>query len=138
MLEEEYPLPSTQKHTCGGDRDGLGRSGQSHAKVTRHIIGTFTGVLKPRNVLGDELVEKLVQILAGGRVCIFHDHQAAAGVADENSHNSLRNPAGFEDIVHVPGDLDRAFTPGFEGDGVVLDLERLHNGACDPALGIAS
>ena len=126
MFEEEDPLPCSQKHAAGGDGDGLGRSGQGHAKVTGHVIGPFGGVLKPWRVLGDKPVEKLMKIPASRRVCVFHDYKAATGVADEHGDNTFRDPAGPEDITHPVRDLDCAFATGFNPNGFVLDLERLH------------
>ena len=137
MLEEEYSLPSSEEHASGRDGNVLRRPGQGHAKVTRHVIGTLAGVLKPRRVFWDKAVEKFMKVPAGGRVCVFHDHEAATGVTDKHADDSLGDPAGFEDIAHPVRDLDRAFTTGFNPNGIVLDLERFHGRTCDPASWIA-
>lgn len=137
VLEEEDPLPSSEEHAAGGDGDGFRRPGQGHAKVTGHVIGTFAGVLKPRRVFRDKTVEKFMQILASRGVGVFHDYKATTGVSDEHGDDSLRDPAGFEDFPHPVRDLDRALSPGFNPNGIVLDLEWLHGGMCDPATWIA-
>ncbi len=123
MLEEEYPLPGSQEHPAAGDRDGLRRSCQGHAKVTGHVIGPLTGMLKPRRVFGDEAVEKFVQIPTGGRVGVFHDHKAAAGVADEHRQNTLRDAADLQKMAHLSGNLDSSLAAGFNLNGLVPDKE---------------
>ena len=132
MFEEEYSLPCSQKHASGGDRDGLRSSSQGHAEVTGHVIRSFDGVLKPRRVFGNKPLEKLMKVPAGRRVGVFHDHEAATGVAHEHGDNPLRDPAGSEDIAHPARDLDRALTMGLNRNSFVLDMEGLHDGTCDP------
>ena len=137
VLKKEYPLPSSKEQASGGDRDGLRSPGQGHAKVTGHVIWTLAGVLKPGRVFRDKALKKLMQVPAGRRVGVFHDHEAATGVADEHGDNSLRDPTGFENIAYPVRDLDCALSPGFNPNGIVQDLERLHAETCAPAGWIA-
>ncbi len=85
-------------------------------------------MLEPRGVFGNEPVEEFMQVIPGGRVGVLHDNKAAAGVADENRQNTLRDAAALQKIPDGSGDLDSSLAAGFYFDGLVPDKERFHDG----------
>ena len=105
VLEEKDPLPSTQCHTTSDDGDGLAGAGHRHAQVAGRVIGPLHGVNMPVLAVGCDAVEKLVQVLAGGGIGIFENHETRAGVADKDRHDALFETGRPDDARHFVGDL---------------------------------
>ena len=112
MLKEKYALPGAKKHSAGGDRNGLGGAGEDHAEVARHIVRAFAGVLEPRGILGHEPVEEFMHIPPRGRIGVFHDDQAGAGVPDKNGDNALLDAAGSDNARHRISNFHRSLAAG--------------------------
>ena len=85
-------------------------------------------MLEPRAILGDKPVEEFMHVTPGGRVGVFHDDEAAAGVADKDRQNTLGDAAALQKIPDRFGDLDSSLAAGFYFDGLVTDKERFHDG----------
>lgn len=91
-----------------------------------HVIRPLAGVLKPRGILWHEAIEELVQITPRGGGRVFHDHEAATGVADKNGKEAFRDAAPGENLLDGVRDFHCAFAAGLESKSFVLDGVRIH------------
>lgn len=89
MLEEKDTLPGAEGHFSVDDWDHFAGSGERHANVTGHVIGTFVGVSEPGSVFGHEAFEKFFEVMTGFRVGIFHDDEAGTSVCNKNGDRAL-------------------------------------------------
>ncbi len=117
MFEQEKTLPGAEGHFSVDDGDDFGGSGQCHADVGRHVVWAFVGVDEVWGVLGDEVVEEVVEVGASGGVRIFHDDEAGAGVLDKNGGGSGGDIGFADDSFDVSGDFIGALAVGFDDEG---------------------
>jgi len=89
MLPEKDPLPRAEAQTAANKRDHFCRPCQRHFDVTRHIIGPFVRMRKIRVILWYEAIDEALQIAARGRVGIFHNDQAATGMAAKDRNRTF-------------------------------------------------
>ncbi len=116
VLPEEDALPGAEAEAASDEGDDLGRAGERHFNVTRHVVGALIRVGKVRIVLRNEPIDEAFQITTRRRIRVFHDDETAAGVAAKDSHGALVE-AGFEKrfLDHV-GELGRRFTRSGDDD----------------------
>lgn len=112
MLEKKNPLPGPQLGPASDDRDRLAVAGQDRPNVRWHVIGPLTGVDEIGGILRHEMLEKSVEILAGGGVGIFHDDEAAARVPRKNRDCAVRDPAFRDRFLDFAGDLVSSLSVG--------------------------
>jgi hypothetical protein len=62
------------------------------------------------------MIEKAVQVGPSGRISIFKDHQAAAGVLHEHGRRAVANPAGSNDASASLRDFISALASRGEGE----------------------
>jgi len=102
VLPEEDALPGAEAEAAIGKGNDFGGAGEGHFDMTGHIVRAFVSMRKMRVVFGDQAVDKTLQITTCGRICIFHDHQAAAGVAAEDGNRSFFH-SGLPQALFDPG-----------------------------------
>jgi hypoxanthine phosphoribosyltransferase len=78
-------------------------------------------------VFRHEPVEELFQIASCGRIGIFHDDKAAAGVLNKNRDGSVSHSAVVDLRLHLISDFVETFAVGADFDPVVMDA---HFQAC--------
>lgn len=119
MFEQENSLPGAECHVAVNDWNRLARSGQNHSDVGRHVIRSFI-VMLVIGVFGHEFLEKSLKITTCGRCCVFHDHQAATRVLDEDRDRAATN-LGFRDLLlDLVGDFVRAFAVSRNNQLIVI------------------
>ena len=70
-----------------------------------HIVGPFVIVFEIIGVFRHEPVEKFFEIAARGGRGIFHDHETAARVLDEDCCGAHSDAALFDDLLDLIGDF---------------------------------
>ena len=106
MLEVENPLPRAELHLGVRHRNHFARSGERHPNVRGAVVRPFVVVLVVR-FLRDEAFEESLQIAARGRRGVFHDHEAAARMLDENRYRAGGDAAALHDLLNLIGDFVR-------------------------------
>ena len=91
VFEEKDALPGAEGHAAVDDWNDLTRSGECHADVAGHVVGSFERVNEPRGVFRYEFFKKHLEVAARRGVGIFHDHEARAGVAHEDRDRAVLN-----------------------------------------------
>ena len=86
VLPEVKALPSSQEQSALQNRYGFRRSGQGHLYVTGHVVGTFIGMGEMGIIIRHQSIQEIFQIPPSGRVRIFHQDQAATGMATESGN----------------------------------------------------
>jgi len=117
MLEEIDPMPSPELKPSLSDRNTLARAGQGHPKMARRVIRTLHRVDQSGVVLRDEVFEEAVEISPCGRVSILVDHEAGAGVLEEDCGEAGLNSASCEKGGYLIGDLVGPLTSRGDDDG---------------------
>ena len=96
-----------------------------------HIVRPFAGVLKPGRVFRNETVEEFMEIAPGGGIGVFHNDEAATGVADKNRYNPFCYAGACKKVAHGIRDLHGAFAAGFDLDGFVTNIAGFHRETSD-------
>ena len=89
MLKEENALPGSELHFSVHNRHGPAGAREDHADVRRHVVAAFRIVREVIGIFRHEALEKFSQIVSRGGVGIFHNHNAATGVLNENRNYSV-------------------------------------------------
>ena len=69
--------------------------------MARHIVGTFVGMGEVGGVVGHEPIHESFKVMASARVCIFHEHEAAAGVATEDGDDAISESTFAESVASL-------------------------------------
>ena len=122
VLPKVEALPGSQEQPALYDRYGFGRSREGHLYMTGHIVGTFIGMGEMGIVIRHQSIQEIFQIPPGGRIRIFHQNQAATGVAAEGGDLAglqAGHPQGLPDIVC---NFVSALARRSQGKGLLVDL----------------
>jgi hypothetical protein len=75
----------------------------------------------------DQAFKKLFEIATGIRCGIFHDHETAARVLDENRYNPGRNPASTNGLLNLLRNFIGPFALGSNTELIAVQANR-HDG----------
>src|SRR5690606_33913868 len=103
MLPEVDPLPGAEREATVSHGNVEAYRGERALDVRRHVIGPLVCMPEPRGVLGNELVEELLEILTRGGIGVLLDAEARGRVADEN----VTEPDVDAALLHDSRDLPR-------------------------------
>src|SRR5258705_2406011 len=87
--------------------------------MTCGFVRSFQGVTVIA-VLGGVFLEVVMQVGPGARVGVFIDHEAGAGMANENRHRARSNTAFPDDPSHFLSDLVSSLASRLDADRLVL------------------
>lgn len=116
VFEEEQALPGAKAEVASNDGHNLAGGGQDGSEMGCHIVRTFQRVDKTFTVFGSETFEIMMEVRARGRVGIFEDDQAGAGVLDENGGSTGQDPTQLHHAADRVRDLIGAFTRSRDGE----------------------
>ena len=122
MLEEKQSLPGAQHEPAFDDGNVLVDVGQDHPDVRGHVVRPLVGVDEVGGVLGHQVIEKRVEVGPRRGVGVFHDHEAATGVADEDGGDAVANAALGNDSLDLVRDLVGALPSRRDGESFAVDL----------------
>ena len=88
VLAEVDALPSAEIQAPVSNGNGQTDTAQRGLGVSRHVIGSFQGVLVLRAVLRNQTVENGFHIYTNIRVGVLIDAQSATGMLREDVHNA--------------------------------------------------
>ena len=111
MFEEENSLPCPELHSRVDDRDDFTRPRQHHSDVRGHVVVAFVGMLEVRRSFRNEMIEKLFQIAPRIGCGIFHNDQAATGMAHENRRRPTSDFAVSNHLLDVARNFVSALAP---------------------------
>lgn len=109
VLPEEDALPGAEAEATVIEGDDFSRAGERHLDVAGHVVGTLVGVGEVGVVLRHEAVDEAFKVAAGGGVGVFHDNQAAAGMAAEDRDRTFVEARLKERLLNHVGELGRCF-----------------------------
>ena len=101
VLEDVNSLPRAEQRPAFRHRDRQVRLRQRRARMRRHVIRAFQGVLVNRGVLRHQPRQEALQVGPYRRVLIFLDQQAGRGVADIQGKQPLPDAAGPHPGPHL-------------------------------------
>ena len=122
MFEQKDALPRTKLHFPRDDRHRLARVCQYHPDMRWHIVAPFRTVREVAGVFGHNPVEELFEIVARGRIGIFHDYNAATGVLNKHRHGPIPHSGPTYLRLHIIGDFVQSFTFCAKFELVVMDM----------------
>jgi hypothetical protein len=127
VLPEETALPGPEEQLTLIEGNGLRGAGEGHFYVAGHVVGAFVDMLEMRIVLLDQPIEPIFEIAASRGVRVFHEDEAATGMATENGDRTGAQTGFLQDRLDETGYFDQAFAPCCEGKGLLVDLHRSRN-----------
>lgn len=81
VLPEEEPLPCAKQERALGEWNEFRTPRKGHLDMAGHIVRPFVGVGEMSIVVGNQSIHKSLEIMAGTGIGVFHQYEAAAGVA---------------------------------------------------------
>lgn len=84
--------------------------------MTRHVVWALVGVDEVGQILGNELIEVGVQVLARRRVGVFEEDEAAARVLDKDRGSAFRKPSARDAGLDFVTDFVGAFAARVDGE----------------------
>ncbi len=133
VLPKVEALPSSQEQPALQNRYGFRRSGQGHLYVTGHVIGTFIGMGKMGIIIRHQSIQEIFQIPPGGRIRIFHQDQAATGMATVSGNLAGLQAGCPQRIPDKMGNFVSAPARCSQGKGILVDLHAAQSRAENPA-----
>jgi hypothetical protein len=126
VLEQEQALPSAQLQLACRNWNRFGGSGERHADMTGHIVGTFQSMRKVFFTFRNQSFEKFLEVATRRRVGVLEKKQAGTGVPKKNIHQSCFHLTGSNQFRDLIGDFIGAFTLGPEDEFGAIDGEPVH------------
>jgi len=96
VFEEEDSLPGAKLKSSVGNRDTLACAGEHHAEMACGIVWAFQRMNQSGVILGDEVFKETMEVGTRRRIGILVDHEARAGMLDENCGNSRLDSAAAD------------------------------------------
>ncbi len=115
-------MPRSELHFSIHNRHGLAGARQDHADMRRHVVAAFRIVREVIGVFGHQALEKFFQIASRGRIGIFHDDDAAAGVLNKNGDGSVLDAALVDLRLNLVGDFIETFATGVHFQLSLVDV----------------
>lgn len=110
MLEKENTLPCSEGKIAFVYRDYFAGASQCHSQMAWTVVRALVGVDKIGKILRNKVIEKGMQIGSRLRICVLHDDQTGAGVADKNSELTALNPRFIKEVPDFPGEFIGPFS----------------------------
>ena len=117
MFEEKDSLPGAKLYSTLHDRNDFARTRENRANVRRAVVATLERMLEIRSVLGNEMLEELLEVAPRGWVGVFHDREAAARMPNEYCGGPAFDAALSHRGCNSIGDFVGAFAMGGNGEG---------------------
>ena len=111
MLEKKDSLPRPEGKPTAMHGDYFTRAGQGHTQMAGAVVSPLTSVNEKRKRLGDEKIEKSMQISPGLGIGVFHDHETRAGMPHKDGKLPGLDSAFFDKIRELPRDFVSALSP---------------------------
>lgn len=124
VLEKEDSLPRAEGEVPVVNRNDFTGSGQRHAQMAGTVIWTFVSMDEVGEILRDKVIKEGMEICSRLGICVLHDDEAAAGVANENSELSGLDAYPINKVANFAGDFIGAFAAGSDRELVGVGLER--------------
>ena len=99
--------------------------------MTRHVVGTFIGMGEMGIVIRHQSIQEILQIPPGGRVRIFHQNQAATGVAAEGGDLAGLQAGRPQRLQDKMGNFVSTLARRPQGKGLLVNLHAAQSRAED-------